>query len=190
MADSSPAHAGDTMDRFYDQINTLPKLIGDLGLSVAEAQRRMDEAYLNDLAEFAKLVEALVGHDADAGNKFLNLFKGMGPTRQQITETVCEVRADLQMASVSEFGIEGTFGITVPFAVSVSASYSKRTATDFRAAALVRTTINAIPASEQVMAALLPRAGDIIHAELPSTQRFLSLLAAFQKALPVHSPVR
>ena len=35
------------IDQFYSQLQTLPRLISDLALSVAEAQRRMDLNYMN-----------------------------------------------------------------------------------------------------------------------------------------------
>jgi hypothetical protein len=144
----------------------------------------MDEAYIRDLGEFAKVIARLAGSGEGSAEKFLALFRNMGPTRQQITETVLEVRADLQMASATELGGKLDLGITVPFAVSVNASYSRRTATDARASAMIRTTLNAVPASEQVMTALLPRAGEPQHTELPSSDRFRSMLAVFEEALP------
>jgi hypothetical protein len=178
MAHTDPARAA--IDTFYSELQTLPKLIGDLALSVAEAQRRLDQDYLESLTAFAKVVSDLVGHEGGdaAANRFISLFKAMAPSRYQFTETVVEVRADLQMTTASEFSGSAGIGITVPFAVSVNASYTKRNAYDYQASALVRTTLNAIPSSEAVMTALLPRAGEVIHADLPNANRYGALGAA------------
>lgn len=176
------------LDEFYDKIDSLPKLVGDLANSVAEGQRRMDQGYLENLAEFRKIVESFVERNPDQAGTFLNLFKEMGPTRQVMTETAMEVRVDLQMTTESSLGIGGNFGITVPFAVSINASYTKRTAYDFRAAAVVKTTINASPSSQAVMNMLLPRAGEPVTAELPTTNRGIAMLGAFEEVAGVLSP--
>ena len=181
--------ANTQLNQFYDKIDTLPKLIGDLANSVAEGQRRMDQGYLENLAEFRRIVESFVERNPDQAGTFLNLFKEMGPTRQMMTETAMEVRVDLQMTTESSLQVGGSFGITVPFAVSINASYTKRTAYDFRAAAVIKTTINAVPSSQAVMTAMLPRLGEPVSAELPATNRGLTMLSAFEAiAGPIHSP--
>lgn len=190
MADLVKA-ANDQLSKFYSTIDTLPKMIGDLANSVAEGQRRMDQGYLENLAEFRKIVDSFVERNPDQAGTFLNLFKEMGPTRQMMTETSMEVRVDLQMTTEDSLHLGGSFGITVPFAVSINASYTKRTAYDYRAAAVIKTTINAIPASQAVMTAMLPRLGEPVSAELPTTNRGLAMLDAFEKvASPIQSPPR
>ena len=179
--------AKNQLDQFYDKIDTLPKLIGDLANSVAEGQRRMDQGYLENLAEFRRIVDTFVDRNPDQAGAFLNLFKEMGPTRQIMTETAMEVRVDLQMTTESSLQVGGSFGITVPFAVSINASYTKRTAYDFRAAAVVKTTINASPSSQAVMTMLLPRLGEPVSAELPSTNRGITMLGAFEEVAGIHS---
>lgn len=58
--------ARDQLDQFYDRLQTLPGLIGNLGLSVAEAQRRLDQDYIENLAAFTKIIANLPGAPEDA----------------------------------------------------------------------------------------------------------------------------
>jgi hypothetical protein len=183
-------------DDFYNNLQTLPKLISDLALSVAEAQRRMDVSYMNDLTAFLKIVSSMyaapgggaggAGGGAAAGggggtalptDQLMALFRTMMPSRYQFTETVVEVRADLQMTTGSEF--KGTLGVNVPSAVMVNASYTKRTATDYQAAALIRTVLNAVPADPAVMQGLLTAAQQSPAAALPTDTRYKALSDAF-----------
>jgi hypothetical protein len=167
--DSNPITA------FYNDLQTLPKLVGDLAISIAEGQRRLDQDYLENLASFCKIIAELQNQQPVSAQQFQDLFKAMGPSRYQFTETVMEVRADLQMTTLSQFSAGATIGITVPFAVSVNASYTSRNAYDYQASALIRTTINAIPSNDTLLSQLLPRAGDVIHADLPNADRYNAL---------------
>jgi hypothetical protein len=176
-------------DDFYNNLQTLPKLISDLALSVAEAQRRMDVNYMNDLTAFLKIVSSMYPAPAGGGggaqpgppptDQVIALFKTMMPSRYQFTETVVEVRADLQMTTGSEFTAGGSLGINVPVAVTVNASYTKRTATDAQASALIRTVLNAVPADPGVMQGLLTAAQQAPGAALPDGARFKALSDAF-----------
>ena len=175
---------------FYDNLMTLPKLISDLALSVAEAKRRMDVNYLQDLKAFMQIVSSLYlapPKNAPAGTAWtppskqaLELFEAMGPSRFQFTEVVIETRADLQMSTSSLTKLGGTAGITVPFAVSVNASYEKRTATDARAAALVRVVMNSVTADAKLMTTLLDAAKNSPGAPLPDDSRYQALAEAFK----------
>ena len=53
MADST---SRDQLDAFYNRLQTLPALIRNLGLSIAEGQRAMDQNYIESLAAFMKIV--------------------------------------------------------------------------------------------------------------------------------------
>jgi hypothetical protein len=176
------------LNDFYNGLQTVPKLISDLALGIAEAQRRLDGDYLDNLAEFFRLVSTLQGAGsmpvAATADQFLSLFRAMAPSRYQFTETVVEVHADLQMSSLSELKIGGNVGIKAGvFALAVNASYTKRTAYDARASAVIRCTLNAVPAEPGMLDKLLPRAGDPPHAELPQTQRYKDLAEAFKTLL-------
>jgi hypothetical protein len=183
---------GKEIDAFYNSLQTLPRLISDLALSIAEAQRRMDQNYLKDLAAFSAVVLPLLQDGTGKADQFLNLFKAMAPSRYQFTETVVEVRADLQMTNASEVSVEGKVGITTPvFAVAVNASYTKRSAYDYQAAAVIRTQLNAIPANPDLLDKLLD-AGSV-SVNMPDAGRykvFAEIFSTFPKRLlsPPSSP--
>jgi hypothetical protein len=174
------------MEMFYDNLQTVPKLISDLALSVAEAQRRLDQEYMENLAEFLRLVASLESASPPerAARQLVGLFRAMAPSRYQFTETAVEVRADLQMGSMSEFHING--GATVRgavFAVAVNAAYARRSAYDTSASALIRTVLNAVAADPGTLDKLLTRAGETPHAEGPVTPRYQELADAFRAVL-------
>jgi hypothetical protein len=49
----------DELDAFYDRLQTLPALVKQLGLSIAEAQRSMDVNYIESLAAFTKIMSLI-----------------------------------------------------------------------------------------------------------------------------------
>jgi len=172
------------LEKFYDGLQTVPKLLSDMAMGVAQAQQRLDQDYIQSLTQFSRIVYGAVGKAKEKPEEFLTLFKAVAPSRYQFTETVLEVRADLQMSTFSELGISGSLGIKAAmFAVSVNASYTRRSAYDYRASALIRATLHAIPAEPGLLDKLLPRAGDPKHAELPDAGRFSELAEAFTKLL-------
>ncbi|HEY6805129.1 MAG TPA: hypothetical protein VI306_16255 [Pyrinomonadaceae bacterium] len=172
MADSK-------IDEFYEQLQTLPRLISDLALSIAEAQRRMDENYLKELALFTSIILPLLQDGTGKAEQYLTLFKAIAPSRYQFTETVVEVRADLQMSTMSQTEIGGNIGIKTPvFAIAINAAYTKRSAYDYQAAALVRTQLNAVPANPDLLDKLLD-AGSI-GAQLPNADRYKAFADAFK----------
>jgi len=147
---------GSEIDKFYEKLQTLPRLISDIALSIAEAQRRMDQTYMEDLAAFSDIILPLLQDGTGKADQFISLFRAIAPSRYQFTETVIEVRADLQMTNAEEGTIAGSVGIKTPvFAVAVNASYTKRSAYDFRASALIRTQLNAIPSNPDLLDKLL-----------------------------------
>lgn len=175
----------DKVDKFYSQFQTLPGLIGDLALNIAAAQRRLDQNYLESLAEFAKVVNTVVTDKGDA-KQFLELFKAIAPSRYQFTETAIEVRADIQVASASETKVGVDVGIKTPvFTAAVNFSYLKRSASDHQAAALLRTVLNAIPADPGLLDKLLERAGETPKVE-PQGADFKALAEAFKELTPAN----
>jgi hypothetical protein len=162
---------GSEIDKFYNSLQTLPRLISDLALSIAEAQRRMDQNYMQDLAAFADIVLPLLQDGTGKADQFLALFRAIAPSRYQFTETVVEVRADLQMTNATETSIEGSVGIKTPvYAIAINASYTKRSAYDYQAAALIRTQLNAIPSNPDLLDKLLDPGS--ISATMPDSARY------------------
>ncbi|MBW1800136.1 MAG: hypothetical protein JRJ85_05335 [Deltaproteobacteria bacterium] len=179
------------LEAFYDNLQTLPGLIGKLGLSVAEAQRMFDQSYIESLKRYLQVLST-VRKQGDKVEDYLTLLKDLAPSRIQFTETTAEVRADLQMTSMSEFKIGGEVGIKASiFAVTVNASYTRRSAYDASASAMIRTVMHAVPASEAVLDKLLARTANIPHVDLPDPDRYKALAEAFTellKLLPEETP--
>jgi hypothetical protein len=173
----------DQMDKFYNELQTVPKLIRDLALGVAEAQRAMDHDYLLNLTEFAKVVRSVAGqspNDKLSVEEFISLFRAMGPSRHQITETTAEVHADLQMASASELKVGGELSIKAAlFAVAINASYSRRNAYNAEASATIKTVIHSVSADPGVMEKLLARAAATPSTEKPKEGRWQDISDAF-----------
>lgn len=180
---SQPGAAQTQMTEFYNSLETLPKLISDIALSIAEAQRRLDQNYVESLTAMAGIFANLIKTDPGKVADFGAFFKAMGPSRYQFTETVVEVRADLQMTTMSQTQIGGSVGFTAPVAVAVNASYTRRNGYDSRAAATIRTVLNAIPSDSALMAQLLERGGSPPTATLPDAARYKSLWDAFGQFL-------
>ncbi len=164
------ASASKDIDKFYDSLQTLPGLISELALSIADAQTRLDRNYIDSLAAFSRIVARTV----KASKKlkvadYKTLFETVAPSRYQFSETVVEVRADLQMASRKSLAVDASVGINAGvFSVAVNASYTKRNSYDYRAAALIRTVLNAIPADANQLQTLLDRGGKGTSVELPA----------------------
>jgi hypothetical protein len=176
-----------TLEQFYQDFETLPKLISTLALGIADAQSRLDQGYLDSLERLAKIAGELKGSGVDLGAAgFAGLFKDMGPSRYQFTETVVDVRADLRMSTGSEFQIGGSLGLKTPmFAVTVNASYLKRTAADFQASALIHCVINAIPSDSNLMQKLLDAAPKLDPGTLKPNDSGFPILQGFKGVLGV-----
>jgi hypothetical protein len=177
----------DEIQKHYDSLHSVAKLVGDLALSISEAQGRLDTEYMKNLRDFAQTFHALL-KDSPAGaptsEQYIGLFRAMAPSRYQFTETTIEVRADLQMAGSEELGAAGSLGITTGvFAVAVNASYAKRSAFDYRGSALIRTVLNAIPAEPGILDKLLDRGGKPPSVTMPDASRFKAIAELF-KELP------
>ena len=179
--------ADQTVEQFYQDFETLPKLISVLALSIADAQSRLDQGYLQSLAKLAQIAGELKGQGVDLGVAgFAQLFKDTGPSRYQFTETVVDVRADLRMSSGNEFTIGGSLGLKTPmFAVAVNASYQKRTAADIQASALIHCVINAISSDSAVMQRLLDAAPKLDPGTLKPNDSGRSTLDAWRGVLGI-----
>lgn len=174
------------IDKFYSSLQTLPRLISDIAMSIAQAQTRLDQNYIAELVAFTNMVLPLLREGSKAED-YLSLFRAIAPSRYQFTETVVEVRADLQMTTATSFDIGGSVGINTPVAaVAVNASYAKRSAYDYQAAALVRTQLNAIPSNLDVLDKLLTPGGTP-GAQLPDSKRYEAIIELL-KNLPPKTP--
>lgn len=182
-------NAGD----LFHSLHTVSNLLSELALSVAAAQSQLDADYVRNLKDYLRMVSQLRGRSAGAAPgltapELLTLLQATAPARHQFTETTVEVRADLQMSTLSELGVSGEFGGRAGiFAVAVNAAYTRRSAYDHRAAATIRSVIHSVPASPGVMEKLLSSAASSAPATLPSPARYRELTEIFDgllKTLP------
>ncbi len=172
------------IQEFYDGLQTVSKLVGDLALNIAEAQTRLDEDYLKTLTGFVKVLKEVVADQDLSNEQFIAFFKSLAPSKYQFTETTVEVKADLQMAGGSEIQAATELGYKTPvLAATVNASYVKRSAYDYRAAASIRTVLHAVPPDLDVLQTLLSRTDSQGTLDLPDGSRFHSLAEAFTNLL-------
>lgn len=165
---------------FFENLQSVAKLVGDLASNVADAQDRLDTGYVRNLAAFLEAIRSVLADlpDSEARTK---LIQSLAPSRYQFTQTVVEVRADLQMTSGQQLGLSAALGYRTPvLAAAVNASYVKRSGYDFRAAALIRTVLDAVPAEPAVMERLIAAARDAGSVTLPEGSRYAELAEALQ----------
>jgi hypothetical protein len=179
------ASASEQIDQFYGSLQTLPRLISELALSIADAQTRLDRNYIDSLAAFSRIVAKTVKASKKLKvDDYKTLFETVAPSRYQFSETVVEVRADLQMASAKSLSVDASVGINAGvFAVALNASYTKRNSYDYRAAALIRTVLNAIPADANQLQTLLARGGNDASVKLPANAGIEALGESANKLL-------
>ncbi|MBL8228181.1 MAG: hypothetical protein JNL98_06875 [Bryobacterales bacterium] len=176
------------MEDFFDSVQTVPKMLSDLALAVSTAQGRLDDDYVCNLKEFVAMLSTLreTGLSTD---QLLALIQGLAPARLQFTETTVEVRADLQMSSLSELGVSGELGVRAGmFAVALNASYTRRYGYDQRAAATIRSVIQAAPPAPGVMEQLLRPAVAPPGGILPSTARYRELAEVLRELQTTLAP--
>jgi len=144
-----------------EQLNSVASIVGNLGISIAEAQTRMDAAYVKSLTEVMAITSKLQGTTAaktPSPEAVLTLLKAIGPSRYQFTETTLKVRLDLSKS----LDVSGSLGLGASFgAVAVNAALTVGYAYDYQAAAECTTVIHAVPTDDKVMTALLARAKEV-----------------------------
>lgn len=172
---------------YFENLQSVAKLVGDLASNVADAQDRLDTSYVRNLAAFLEAIRAVTADLPDSEAR-TQLIRSLAPSHYQFTQTVVEVRADLQMTSATQLGLDASLGYRTPvLAAAVNASYVKRSAYDYRAAALIRTVLQAVPAEPAVMDKLIEAAKNAGSAELPEGSRYGELAEAL-KDLPALEP--
>ncbi len=161
-----------SLNDFYTSLDTLPRLISDLAMSVAEAQRRVDESYVASLKDLSTVIAAN-GTTPDNAGKVRDFLQAFLPARYQISQTEVEVRADLRMASQTELGINGQLGIqTAILAASVGAAYASRYGYDYQAAARIRTVFQTSPTDPEIVKAMLDRLAKEPNLEVSPDNRY------------------
>lgn len=148
--------------KLIKDLDNVADIVGQLGLSVAGAQRAFNLEYVEALRQISILARSMLGDGAvndDNTREFLNgVLTRLAPPLLRYTETSIEVRLDL--AQSIEMSGSATVGVNVG-AVSVGASFAAAYGLDYRAAAVVRAVIHAKDLDTAAMGKLLARAKDL-----------------------------
>jgi hypothetical protein len=139
-------------------LDSVPAIVGNLGLSIAGAQKAFNLEYLESLERLLPLIKSMLGKKNlnDDDRTFLEaLLTRLMPASYQYTETSLVVRLDL--ARSERKSVAGNLGVGTG-AVTISAGMSAAYGLDYRAAAEVRTVIHARNLEDGAMTALLKRA--------------------------------
>lgn len=163
--------------QLINDLSHVPHIVGALGLSIAAAQKAFNADYLDSIQRILGMTFMMLGGkktDTTGGTpkvvdlsaeemarvkEFADLFKQLlvvaAPARYQYTETTLNVKLDLAQS----MDLAGSVGLGLGLGgVAVNASLTLGFSYDYRAAAEVRTVINAIPADLSTMATLFSRA--------------------------------
>lgn len=178
----------DSMDRLTSQLYHLPKIIGALGLNIAEAQKQLNADYVRNIGTLVALIDRTLGAETDAAKRaekaqvVQDMLEALAPSRYQYTETTIDFSADL--AEAGEQAMAAGIGVNFS-AVMVNASFVKGYSYDYRAAARVTAKIHAVPPGAQMAKKLIERAAQIDQDHKPAlpapTDVEKSLYAEVQK---------
>ena len=148
-------------DRLTSQLYHLPAIIGRLGLSVANAQSALNANYTENVKEMIAIVKDLIPKTKpEARTEIESLIKQLAPSRYQFTETTLDFSADLSEA----VDVAGSIALGAGFgAVVINAGVSVGFSRDYRAAARIKTILNAIPADQSITQSLIERADKLIE---------------------------
>lgn len=187
--------------KLINDLHHVPDIIAALGLGIAEAQRRLDLAYVQNLERIAVLAQSMLGgykgvpsqndpskvepqeiKDPDEAAKLaeyraqiVELLVKLAPARYQFTRTTLAVNLD--MAQTLQAG--GSLGVAAGVgAVAVNASLTVAYGYDYRAAARCETVLEAALPDPATFRALLDSANnfgkgasDLSLPELPRVEQ-------------------
>ena len=166
------------VSELINDLSSVPNIIGNLGLSIAAAQKAFNLDYLENIERMFALIKATLGgvkagdatHPAAAlstdeqakvdamASTIQDMLKAIAPSRYQFSETTLSVRLDLAQTLQAS----GTVGLGVGFsAITLNAAFTIGYSYDYRAAAECRTVIHAIPADQTTFQKLLDRSKEL-----------------------------
>ncbi|MBL9174747.1 MAG: hypothetical protein JNL10_14515 [Verrucomicrobiales bacterium] len=165
--------------KLINDLNSVPAIVGNLGLSISEAQKAFNLDYLQAIERLVGLAKSVAdatppdtSKEADPEKRkalleasaaqfegfkglLFDLLKATAPSRYQFSETTLAVRLDL--AQSADLALTAGFGAGFG-AVAINASVTVGFGYDYRAAAECRTVIHAIPADPASLNTLLTQA--------------------------------
>lgn len=155
--------------KLVNDLTFLPNIVGNMGLSIAAAQKAFNLTYLEAVQQIIVMGRQMLGAETETALEGVEskektlaalseLIITLAPVRYQYTETELEFHADL--AQSMRTGITAGLGVALG-AFTVNASYTTAFGYDYRAAAKVRTVIHADRVGENNFRDLLDRSKEI-----------------------------
>ncbi len=150
------------MDRLTGQLYHLPGIIGNLGISIANAQKALNSDYIRNVQLIIEMINKMLENQSEDADDRLamikELLKQLAPSRYQFTETTLEFYADLaeRKSKNLQVALGGGFA-----GVTLSAGYARSFGYDYRAAARVTSVLHAMPANPESFQSLIDRADKI-----------------------------
>lgn len=148
--------------QLIQDLSNVPNIISSLGLGIAGAQKAFNLEYLNGLERLLAMAKMIHGEDNENADKFKDLFMNLiqtaAPHRYQFTETTLAVRMDLSQST--QRGTSAKLGVSVG-AVALNAAMTEGFSSNYRAAAEVKTVLQAIPFDPAQIATLVANANDL-----------------------------
>ena len=153
--------------QLIEDLSNVPNIISSLGLGIAAAQKAFNLEYLNGLESLFAIAQKIHGENNEDRDKFkdifMNIVQTMAPYRYQFTETTLAVRLDL--AQAVQKGTSASLGVSVG-AVTLNAAMTEGFSSNYRAAAEVKTVLQAVPFDPAQVAALIANANALNNKDL------------------------
>ena len=153
--------------KLIKDLDNVADIVGQLGLSVAGAQKAFNVEYVQALAQVATIARSLFGTGVGADEKTRDFLAAvltrLAPPLLRYQETTIDVRLDLAQSVRASGSL--TAGANLG-AVSIGASFAAAYGFDYRAAASVRAVIEAKDLDAGAMDKLLARTRELDSKEL------------------------
>lgn len=158
------------INELTSQMDTLPGIIGRLGINIATAQKELDRNFVDNIIALSRLIKSTVGTaDNTTPDEVMQLMsellKSIAPSRYQFTETSFDLKIDLSESSRSATAGSGSIDLK---AIALSAAMSRAYGYDYQAAARVSCVIHARPVGEAISSTLLERAQSLNTSVAPN----------------------
>lgn len=135
-----------SLNTLTQELSGVAGIVGKLGISIATAQKLFNKSYLDGLATTVAIIQTIKNSKNDTTTEqdlqtIIGAIKDIAPARYQYTQTELEFHADLSQS----LDISGSASVGISLnAVTINAAISGAFAQDYRAAARIKTTIQAI----------------------------------------------
>lgn len=127
----------------------LPLIVQKLGVSIAEAQKALDE---NSIA----IAQSMAESNVTVGNRQFNLLSlGFTPTFYAFTEATVESKLSFTMKEEKEIGVSAGAGVQIGvFAASVDVSYARKFSVSSEGSSSLAARLVSLPPPDTLMQVL------------------------------------